>query len=83
MWDEALLSDTQEFLGFAAVRTNSLFGALSRVGVDTLFPGARSHVGLGDVGIAKKLAQSGGSVNDRPAASSAAQLARPLAPQAA
>ncbi len=36
MWDEALLSDTQEFLGFAAARTNSLDVALSLVGVHTL-----------------------------------------------
>lgn len=36
MWDQVLLSDAQEFLGFAAARTNSLHTALLLVGVQTL-----------------------------------------------
>lgn len=36
MWHEVLLSDSQEFLGFAAARTNSLCTALMLVGIDTL-----------------------------------------------
>jgi hypothetical protein len=45
MWDEVLLSDTQEFLGFAAVRPHSLCTALSLVGVYTRPPVEGSHVG--------------------------------------
>jgi hypothetical protein len=45
MWAEVLLSATQEFLGFAAVRTNSLCTALSLVGAYTRPPVEGSHVG--------------------------------------
>lgn len=36
MWDEVLLSESQEFLGFAAARSNSLHTALLLVGIQTL-----------------------------------------------
>ncbi|MFM0733314.1 hypothetical protein PQQ52_22830 [Paraburkholderia sediminicola] len=45
MWQQALLSDTQEFLGFAAARTNSLCTALLLVGIETLPVTTRSHIG--------------------------------------